>query len=710
MGIALEVKDNPSTGLAPKDRLVKALKDEEDKGMAVTRAWTSMWQENLNYFFSEQLVGKKKHKDWDWIVINYIWPSAMQEAAKITRAEPQFICDPWEPGDSEAAEAWQGWLQWMWERGLNDEGMALEQLKAILCGKIYGYRVYKLFWEPKVDWDDSKIPGRWLGDVKGKLWKPTLFWATGEESINDGSCGTVRYVELEYALDRWPDYKKQLQEQADKDTGEMMEGGGPDIIGQRSGQGSYPGAGYGGIDRGPDGEGNKLLNQILQSLGASRKKTDKPDTTKYVKISETWFHDYTEDPKEFTEPVPKEELLASGAIYTEGVQLFDSITRQPLAPENWPKREPVKWKSPRFPRGRYILRTGDTILNEDEADQVYQYRVWPFITSPHYVIPFMWQGSDAVQLVKTCQDMINVSVSHLVNHMKQYGDPKVAVERGAIDSPKARDKRHFTIGAGAGAIIRLAKGGLGKFKYMDPPSSSPVIGFLYQLFAQEFKNNIGLQDIAQGKKTSGDLTATESSYLAISAQDRVSLQMTLERLWIQRIGQMAAEICQKNYEPERLVRILGENAIPGVVQISSQMKDVKYDVQVQVSSSLPFDAEKRIARYMQANGLMQGPPSPMLPELLRVLEIPNWRKILERHAGWTEWMAFNAVLQGVQAGKIPPEQGMQMLMQKAQGVIGAALQKQQAQAGPPAGPPGPGGPTAGPTPPQPQPQPVGQGA
>lgn len=689
MGIALEVKDEPASGRTPAQRLVAALKAEEDRGMAVTKSWTDMWRQNLEYFFSEQLAGRRKHKDWDWIVINYIWPSCQQEAAKLSRQQPQFVCDPREPGDAEVAEAWQGWLQWMWERGLNSEGMEIEQLKAILCGKIYGYRVYKLWWEQQVEWDPTARPTpKWIGDVKGRLWKPTLFWATGEESIQDGSVGTVRYVDLEYALARWPDYKAKLREEADRAADES-EAGDEDIAGQTASSGTYPAAGIGGSDKGVEGDSNKLLERVMEGIWPGHRRHGGPDEgrTRYVRLSETWFKDYSEDERKIVEPIPIEELLATRAALQMGPLYIDVATQQPLTTENWPKRPPLTWREPRFPNGRYILRAGDTILNEDEETQRYPYRLWPFVTSPHYVIPFMWQGSDAVQLVKTAQDMINVSVSHLVNHMKQYGDPRVAIERGAIDAPKARDKKHFKIFSGAGSIIRLVRGGLNRIKILDPPASSPVIGLLYQLMAQEYKNMVGLQDIAQGKKSAGDLTATESSFLAMSAGDRIHLQTIIEKNWIQRVGLLASEIGQRNYEPERLVRILGENAMPGIIQITQRMKDVKYDLNVLVGSALPFDAEKRIARYLQANQLLQGPPSPMLPELLRVLEVPNWKKILDRHAVWTQWMQFLQLIEAVRGGKIPPDAALQRIVSSAtQMLMGAA---QQAQATRPAGPQGP---------------------
>lgn len=681
MGIGLQVREEPQAGLSEKDRLVRALQEEEDRGMEVTRSWMDLWRENLSYFFSEQLAGRKRHKNWDWIVINYIWPSCMQEAAKLSRQQPQFVCDPREASDAEAAEAWQGWLQWLWERGLNAEGMEIEQLKAILCGKLYGYRVYKLWWEQRVDWDDQQKV--WIGDVKGRLWKPTLFWATGEESIQDGSVGTVRYVDLEYALARWPDYADTLKEEADRVEDEF-DAGGDTVPGQTATTGrNYPLTGRGGQDPGPDDSRNKLLDRVLAAIAPGARRSDRSgrqkDKTRYVKLSERWGHDFEETPREMAELIPIEELLATGAVMQAGPLYIDAATNQPLEAANWPARTARKWKEPKFPRGRYILRTGKTILNEDEEDQKYPYRIWPFVTSPHYVIPFMWQGSDAVQLVKTTQDMINVSVTYLANHMKQFGNPRVAVERGAMDGPRGREKKHFPIGSAAGAVIRLVRGGLGRMKIIDPPSSSPVIGLLYQLMSQEYKNIVGLQDIAQGKKSAGDLTATESSYLAMSSGDRIQLQTLIEKSWIGRIGLLSAEIAQRHYEPERMVRVLGENAVPGIVQITSRMKDVQYDLKVEIGSSMPFDAEKRIARHLQANQLLMGPPSPMLPELLRALEIPNWRRILERHGIWTQWMEQLKLIEAVREGKIHPEQAVQLIMHRIMQQLAGAAQQGAAQ-------------------------------
>lgn len=658
-----ETKDEK--GSSPKDKLLAALKKDEERGMAVTNKWRGLWSENLEYFFGTQLKGRKRHKDWEWVVVNYIWPSCFQEIAKISRYNPQFTADPWEASDSDAAEVWQGILQWLWDRGLSRKGMRIEQLHAILCGKLHGYRVFKLYWEDRVRWDAQAR--KWVGDVRGRLWNPSLFWATGDQDINDGNCGTVRYVELEYALARWPDYSDKLKEEADRFHDELMSGD-ETIRGGKSAITAYPDPHYGGIDAGPEGT---ELNRILELVQNRDDRRDPADDTKWVRISDQYFQDYEENREKRVELISKDELLNAGVLREEAGRFFNAETNELLGVDEWPTRDIDMGKVPKYPNGRNVLRAGDVILNEDEEDQVWPYQQWPFVVAPHYLLPLMWQGSDAIQTTKTAQDMINVSVSHLVNYMKMYGDPKLAIETGAAEQTNPRSKKHFKIGSGAGSIIRLARGGLKRFKILDPPQMSPVIHSLYMLWSQEFKNLLGLQDIAMGKKSPGDLTATESSMLAMSANDRIHLQTVVEQQWIKQVGELAAEICQHHYTPDRFVRVVGEQGVPGIVEITQKLKEVRFDIQVQVGSTMPFDEEKRIARYKEAFGMVQQPvANPMLPEMLRALEIPNWRKILERYDAWRVYAMFMEATQAVKAGKIPPEMALQKLtMQLAKFLI-----------------------------------------
>jgi len=647
------------------DDFLAELKTEEEYGMKITGEWVSVFQESLRYFFSDQLRGKKIHKDWDWIIVNYIWPSAIQEIAKLAKNYPRILAHPWEDSDTDAAETWQSALQWIWEKGLRKGGMRIEQIKACLCGKIFGYRISKIYWEDKPDgaWDDKKK--EWVGDVKHRLWHPAEFWASDREYIDEGNCGTVRYVDLEWAQNRWPKYKNQLKDNATSYQDAMKKGGNV-IRGQVSSAGTYPASGRGDIDKGMGtNDPSALLQLILQSDKMSGQQSMREEEREFVKISEHYRKNYDTTNKKLEEDIPPEELIQQGLIIPNNGQFLDAKTLQPFPKEDWPTRVVKKWKQPTYPYGQHIIRNEDIILNPE--DQKYPYSRWPFIVTPHYLLPFMWQGIDAVQLYKSNQDMINVTVSHLVNNMKKFGDPRVLVETGAMaTNPKTR--KAFKIFSGAGSVIRLVKGAIGR-KAISIVPPIPIGGGalqLYQLFTQEYKNIVGLQDISQGKKPPGEMSATESQYLALSSNDRIYLQSVFEDEWVRQIATLVAEICQDKYDLKRLIRIVGEDKIIGSQQIDQGMKDVHMDIDVEPGQTLPFDEEKRNANYEKVYAMLSQPvTNPMLPEMMRNYKITNWRKILQKYAAWQLFFQFNQLYQAVKEKKITPEQGIKMIIQVA---------------------------------------------
>lgn len=640
------------------ETLLRKIKDMEESGMEVTRSWVSMWQEAIRYFFSDQLRNVKRHKDWDWIVINYIWPAAMQEIAKLAKNNPTIYTNPWEPSDGDTAEMMQSALQYIWEKGINGNGMRLEQIRQILDKKIYGYSVSKIFWDDKLFWDDKQKA--WIGDVKYRLWHPAEFWASNEEKIDEGSCGTVRYVTLEYAIKKWPDFKKELTAESEKNVDIVSSGGGNSIAGFTStGITTWPeGTGKSDTERPTLLLGNILTNDRLSGNGIK----NLGKNVKIVKISECYFHDNSEVPRKLKEDISAEELLSNGQLVNNNGIYTEPLTGMPIVPDQWPSRITKEWDEPNYPNGRYVIRCGDTGLNP--SDQKYKYSRWPFIVMPHYLLPHMWQGINAVEMYKSVQDMINISISHLTNHMKQFGDPRIAIETGALDSPPGSKKSAYKIGSGAGAIIRLVRGGLNRMKIIDPPNTSPVIGSLYQLLSQEFKNLTGLQGIATGQPLKSDSSATEASLLMMSATDRVFLQNVYEEEWVRQCAGLIAEIVQDKYDVGRMVRIVGQDKVQSATEINQKIKDVKFDIAIMPGSMLPFDEEKKIAKYLKAYELLSQPiPNPMLPEMLRTLEIPNWQKMLQQSEMYQKFIQFTQLYEGVKTGKIPPQNAVAMLMQ-----------------------------------------------
>jgi hypothetical protein len=545
--------------------------------------------------------------------------------------------------------------------------MRIEQLRAIMDGKLFGYRISKVFWEEKDAWSDKD--GKWEGNVRHKLWHPALFWADGDEKIDDGNCGTQRHVSLEWAKTRWPEFAKKLDEEADKHEEPLTSGWmGTHIRGAKAAPSTTSQSGSA-----DPGEGAARQDRILNLVMRSDKTTGKmepKEREKVIKLSEIYLKDYDEVEQVQQEDVPAKELIAQGLIYEVNGIFYDSKTNKPFDdPSKWPRREARRWKEPKYPYGRYVIRAGHTILNPgDESGKSYMnqrfpYKKWPFITVPHYLLPHMWQGSDAIQLYKSTQDLINISVSHLLNNMKNYGDPKIMMETGAVET-NPRTKKHFKIGKGAGAIIRLVRGAIkgDRFKIVDPPTPSVAASQMYALMSQEFKNLVGVQSIGKGEKQPGELTATEAQWLAISSNDRIQLQSVFEDEWIKGICEKVAEICQVNYDEGRYIRIVGEDKSAGIQQITQKLKSIQFDVEILPATTLPYDPDKRIEKHIRAWEILNQPvANPMLPEVLRDLEVTNWKKLLQQHEPWIMWTQFLQLYQAVKEKKVPADEAMRVI-------------------------------------------------
>jgi hypothetical protein len=636
-----------------KSQFLSDLDNMETSGMQKTKEWVSLWNESLRYFFSDQLAGHKKHKDWDWVVVNYIWPTAMQEMAKLTNTTFKAIGVPQTPDDLPAAETWQGTVQYLWDKKLN---MRLQHAKAILDSKIFGYRVSKIMWEDKPDggWDENTK--EWVGDVEYKLWHPAQFWMDPQaESLEDAqSAGTQRVVTLEWAQQRWPKFKKELKEEARKftDNPDFNQFSRNNIWGSKTPAGT---GGTGGRDCFVDGRNQKPLRYGSQRLvglildqDAVTKSTDTFQDQQFVRISEIYFRDRTEKKRKIEEEIPAEELVNSGTFsVVEGI-FINNETGDEVKRDEWPKRIVKEFKEPLYPKGRVVIKVGDTILNPENKEnpnaQKYPYSRWPFVVTSHYLLPHMWQGIDSHIIGMEHQDFINISASHLLNNMKLYGDPKVAIETGALET-NPRTKKHFKV---------------------------------YQLFVQEYKNTTGLQDVARGIGGKSGETATARRLDSLSSNDRIRLQSMQEDEWAKTLMNLIAEVIQDKYDVGRFVRIVGEDGIIGAQQITSDLKQIPFDVDIEPGKTLPFDKTEQVQNLEKAAQLVANPvPNVMTPELLRAYEVPNWQKILQRYQGWQQFAQFVQLLGAVQNGEIPPEQALAQLAQRIQQAAPQPEQEQQ---------------------------------
>lgn len=570
-----------------------------------------------------------------------------------------------DPEDIDAARAFQQAGQWQWDKDLK---MALKRIQSSLDSKIYGYSVIHNWWEEKETWD-SKALG-WKGRTKSEVIKPDYFGADPDaESSEDWSfCYTSREVTVGWAVQRWPELAEQIrkasQEQLEQEPGASTDHA--DWTMNQNNVDSEDGSSEGqivGLIR--KAQGSRYTGENAGEKGPGDNMDDQS-----VTLQQIFFKDYETRQQTVMELIPAPELAAQGLLEDDGQgHIFNPQTEELWGEENWPTREKRKYDEPLYPTGRYVLRIGKVILNPKKEDQRWSYRSWGFVVKPNYILPHMWQGMGSVPMSKQLQDWMNVAGSHMTNYLKFFGDPRIVVEKGALVKDPHLNKPRLL--SKAGAIWVVAKNAINRIR-VDPPVGAPsgTMDFI-SFFAQELRNSSGMQEQTQGI-AGKNMTAAESTRLNANSRLRVALMGVIEEEALKSTADQLAELNQENWEVDEWVRILGQNNRKGIMQITQGMKSSKYDVDIKIGTSMPFDKERRRQEYVEVAALVANPANfPMLEELLVEFDIPNMDEILQKVEGYK---MFEWVMQIQQAY---PD-----LMQKLQSEVQIRQQMQQQAQGP----------------------------
>ena len=658
--------------------LNRKLDSMRNAGMRVTNQWRVMWQVALRYTWSQQLDSNQfKLKDnWDYIVINKIYPLMMQNIAKLAKNDPKVMTFPWnvEAGLTQYVEQWAGVLQYLWQSHY-ELGMRLKLILGLLDGGVYGYMVGKTFWDPRLRFDrDSQ---RYLGNVRHEFVHPALFWSdpTAERIDKDScqSCGTRRKVTLEWAQKRWPDFEDEIKKSAftANDTRFFEDS----ILGYRS---DYPGAEpvvYENQRGSTLTLPRKVVSYIAQLIeGNAFNLTGVPQDTvrdqQYVFVEETYFQDQEDKPFKVEENLTAEQIQQQGLgdISVEDGSVIDPKTKEPFTVEDWPKEVKEDRRVPKFANGRAVLRIGRTILNPEEEDQEYRESRWPFTIMPYNILPHMWQGTPAAELARNANDMLNLSVSSLIQRARLAADPERLVEAGALSKDRRGNLRQTRQQMkGIGKWIIMAKGKLDKMKNIVYAPLDPGEIGLVQVLAQSINDTMMMQPVARGAPQGvaggkgAKITATEAAKQDVNSHDYTAMQAIFLDQWIDQTLTIVAELVQRHYQPERITRVIGGGKRENLI-VTQQHLDVKFDVNIEPGSTLPFDKEAKKQEHIQAYQILENPnPNPMLEQVLRDLSVSDVEKILQQHQGTTLFKQFAQL--SAQMTQLDPEAIQQLVEQ-----------------------------------------------
>jgi len=659
-------------------------------GMQITNQWKNMWCTALEYTWGQMLRDINPKENWHYIVVNRIYPLMFQNIAKLSKNNPKIITHGWDEekeGVVAFVEQWGGILQYIWESPY-ELSMRLKLIKGLLDCALFGYMVGKTFWDDLVVFDDDKK--EWVGNVRHAFVHPALFWSdpVSEDMSTAENLGTRRRVKVEWAMDRWPEHKGDIENQAYTADDPRFIADSTLVYQNQKGE---------TLNRKNKTIFTKLVQLVFnKGLGnAVQGSSLETDKQRYVDVEEIYWKDYITKHVKLEEALQVKELVAAGRVEVEvGTGLvFDAVSKEPMGKDNWPTQVTKEYDEPLYPNGRFVLRIGKTILNQEKVkggkepdkdtfqpQQKYRYSKWPFTIMPYHILPHMWQGGNAVEMVRNNNDILNLTVTAMVNQTLRTADPDKLMEAGAMARDRAGKIRKVKFGRGK--LIIVAKGKIDKIKNMIWAPLDPSILQLSAIMKQDIDDNSFSQPVSRGEITKGQTTKAEAIRANVNSHDYTAMQAVFLDGWIDGTATLIAEIVQDNYAPERLIRIKGNDST-SVGRVTQELLNVKFDVNIVPGSTLPFDEERKQAQYGAAYQMVGEPiANPMIEEMLRVLNITDREKILAKYKGYQLFIQFiqmgqlvlqldPATMEGMpkellpllqlllQAGQLAPQTGIQ---------------------------------------------------
>lgn len=611
------------------DPELKALGDRVTQmvaaAMLVTDDWSQLWRDGYNYIFSNQLEDKERRDGWQRIQANQIWPAVMQEVSLMSQRKPKIVAQPVEDSDHESSQMWSAHLQYQYKHSLDMPSVLMD---ASMDNKVYGYSVAKVRWDAKHRWDADN--GRWQGAPKVDIIRPDFFGADPEaENLDHAQYVVVRFrFPLKEAKAIWPKFADDLDNAARMNLSDDRD--------KRGSTGFF-------VTRDDDTGTGVRVSEADGRLVRLIRKEHRPEQPQrqgglsmptHVTIEEVYFRDVTEEDATEERAVPVDQLVEEGRAEMRDGQAINPATGQPFPSDEFPRETLRKFRRPKYPNGRFVVRAANVILNPKDEDQVWPYRHWPIVVGINSAIPHTWQGINSVEMPKQLQDWLNVGLAHILNYVRQYGDPVVMVEQGALAQDPQNRNLTAKLKSRAGAIWRLAKGAMSganpKIRRDPPPPMSRGLLEFFNLVGAEIRNQTGVQEVALGRQSKGGTTATEVLRLETNTRLRIAMQAELMDHFIIRIMELVAELIQENMEVGDVVRIVGEDGRKAAEEVTQGVKDAQFDISLEVGTALPLDEERMKQDVVTAMELLGDSAAAMYPQMLRTFNIPNADEILER--------------------------------------------------------------------------------
>lgn len=649
-----------------------------------TVPWDQMAEDASDYAFGNQLKYFEVKGGWRPIQANQIHPALQQQLGLIKQRKTQIHAAPREDADIPGAKVAEGILRWYYVIGLDVPTLICT---CALDGFLTGNWILYAYWDARPDGGWNEKEKKWHGQVKVTLLPYTYFGAAPHSEKVPTEAEWVfirRRVYVSELIHRWPEHEKRIRLGAQGES---------DLLSQDAGTGGPTPTGW---------KPSNLIAQDTSDVNTNQKELKKPDyygrlanaiagrtgvtdedylvpankNLAMVTLLEIWFKDRRT--KKVTEdtPISDDELETSGKVTVDADDNYVLAETGELLTEANRPTDRREYDEPLFPNGRHVLRIGDVVLNETEDEQRWEYKHWPFVTGPFTWVPHNWRGGNGVELLQGPQDMINETLLHVTNWVKNFGDPSVDVEEGALRGARSDEEIKQRLQSAAGKIKVFEPNRLSAIRYNTPAPMGgdvfAVVNFLVDLVQRLH----GINDIAMGRSSGGKITATEGLRLESNTRLRTGvLSGDLERTTGQELMSLVWEIDSKHRTVGDTVRIVGDKNKQAVIELKGGVVDpetgvmlkgpldAEFDIELETETTLPFDKQRHKDEAMQK---MQVVGPAYMPRFLEAFDEPNPDELLQS-------IPIANIIQAVQ--ELPPalaERVTQIFEQTVQDAVAAA--------------------------------------
>ncbi|HUX17197.1 MAG TPA: hypothetical protein VMW52_12040 [Phycisphaerae bacterium] len=608
----------------------EALKKQIDSMVAASKRdnepWEALRQEAIRYIADDQLyeTRDKPREGWDRVQLNQIRPAVLQELGLQVQRNPVLLFTPAEDTDNEPVARWEKYQRHVYYKDLK---MPMQIIYWLLRTASDGKFVVKYYWDAKADWDEDNK--RWIGQPKITTMNPNTFLIDTEtkHDLREANwMGTQVMRRVENIIQEWPQYRDKILKEAERKVETRKEDQGTATTPRASAAGSAVALDGAAVAGEPDNTTPEHTEGRLADMLLGDRVLETDPSAKWLTVTEIYFTDRTEIELREDVPVPIETLLGDGRVEQdeEGFNVLVE-TGERLNKENRPTDRKTHMR-PKFPYGRMVLKVGETILNDEPDDQVWDNRRWPYAVGISLPLDGTWRGENIVVMTKHLQDAINTTAIHEMMYVRQFSDPIVIAEEGAIASDRTGHEKQLVARAGAKWTAR--KGKLNSIRRESPPAMSQGIAQVRASHMETFRDNIGIQETTLGRKAGSGTTAYEISQLQTNSQFRVGLKAWFMDQFIVEIMEAISELCLENLDVGDVVRVLGEKERTGVMELTNDIFEIKYDVNLEVTTALPYDKERKKA---EAREILEVVGIGYLPEYLELHDVKDVDDQLAKH-------------------------------------------------------------------------------